>query len=105
MGEWADIVQGALVLLLQAAGLVLALYVRPWIKARVSAAQLEVAQELAGAAYALGETAYGALDGGEKMEQALVWMAARLKERGIVMGADEVRALVEDVWLVYNQDR
>ena len=57
--------------------------------------ELALKQELAILAVRFIEQVYPALDGPEKYSRAALWLSARLEEKGLSVGPDEIKGLVE----------
>ncbi|MEN6325769.1 MAG: phage holin [Syntrophomonas sp.] len=58
-------------------------------------AELETKQELANLAVQFAEQGYKEMHGQEKYNRAAEWLAARARERGIKVTADEIKGLIE----------
>lgn len=58
-------------------------------------AELETKQELASLAVQFVQQGYKELNGQNKYNRAAEWLAARVRERGIKVTADEIKGLIE----------
>lgn len=97
-----------LLIVLKALGAILTVlfyrYGLPWLKASGYAQQLAVVARLAKEAYVWVEVQAPELKlkGEHKLQMAIDYLDARLVERGITVSVDQMRAVIEDVWLEYN---
>lgn len=80
-------------------------YAIPAVEAYAGAKRMEAIQLLAHEAYAFVEARAPELPikGRQKLEMALAYLSARLAERRMTMTAEQMRAVIESVWLEYNR--
>ena len=82
-------------------------YGAPWLKAIGVYQNLEVIARLAQEAYVWVErlAPEWKIKGEDKMAKAKEYLLARLTEKGITVTEDQMRAVIESVWMEYNPDK
>jgi hypothetical protein len=76
----------------------------PAVEAYIGATKLDTIKRLAREAYAFVEAQAPQLliNGQQKLDMALAYLDARLAERHIPVTTEQMRAVIEEVWLEYN---
>ncbi|HHY68562.1 phage holin, LLH family [Kyrpidia sp.] len=76
--------------------------VADYLRLHATKAQRDLLACLAAEAFSFAETVYRDSDGPAKLEQAMGYLSQRLRQHGVTVTPDEMRAAVEQAWL---QDR
>jgi hypothetical protein len=88
-------------------GAVVVFYLRPVLVARFGEQRLQIISDLAQQAYSFVEVQAKRFgwDSDEKLQEALDYLDARLAELRIPVTAEQLRAAIEEVWLMYNHGK
>lgn len=73
-----------------------------WIGAHTTAKQRDMLHRFADEAFAFAKTVYVNSDGPTKLAAATSYLSSRLKEKGITVTTDEMRAAIEKAYLAYK---
>lgn len=73
-----------------------------WLQAHATAQQRDTLHRLGEEAFAFAKTVYINHDGPSKLAAAVAYLSSRLKEKGIDVTADEMRATIEKAYLGYQ---
>lgn len=77
-------------------------YVVNWLQAHATAKQRDTLHRLGEEAFAFAKTVYVNSDGPSKLAAAMAYFSSRLKEQGINVTPDEMRAVIEKAYLGYQ---
>jgi hypothetical protein len=73
-----------------------------WLQAHTTDKQRETLHRLAEEAFSYAKTVYVEHDGPSKLAAAVAYLSSRLKENGITVTRDEMRAAIEKAYLAYK---
>lgn len=76
-----------------------------WLEARTTSTQRDTLHKIAQEAFAHAETAWKDWGGPDKLQAAFDYASKQLRDNGVTMNSDEIKAAIHAAWLKFDQEQ